>query len=151
VTCIGAGGCVFPARASSSYGARLRSLGQYVRWRRVTGEQGVAGLRASRRRSEHRRGPVSPVGVVGHDVEDVQACWKTSGPFFTRPLGGESLAQVCERVQAFLQKVARTMAGKRVLIVSHAGTMWCMRSVLEGWTHEEADRLSTRKRCQTAR
>ncbi|HEY0873526.1 MAG TPA: histidine phosphatase family protein [Vicinamibacterales bacterium] len=66
--------------------------------------------------------------------------WATFGPFFARPPGGESLAQVCERVYAFLQRVARTMAGKRVLIVSHAGTIWCARYVLEGWTYEEADR-----------
>jgi broad specificity phosphatase PhoE len=32
------------------------------------------------------------------------------------------------------------MAGKRVLIVSHGGTMWCLRYVLEGWTYEEANR-----------
>ena len=32
------------------------------------------------------------------------------------------------------------VAGKRVLVVSHAGTMWCLRYVLEGWTYEEADR-----------
>lgn len=70
----------------------------------------------------------------------LQDYWSTFGPFFARPPGGESLADVCERVYAFLQKVARTMAGKRVLVVSHAGTMWCLRYVLEGWTYEEADR-----------
>jgi len=70
----------------------------------------------------------------------LQDYWSTFGPFFARPPGGESLAQVCERVYAFLQKVARTMAGKRVLIVSHGGTMWCLRYVLEGWTYEEANR-----------
>jgi broad specificity phosphatase PhoE len=70
----------------------------------------------------------------------LQDYWATFGPFFSRPPGGESLAQVCERVYAFLQRVARNMAGKRVLIVSHAGTIWCMRYVLEGWTYEEADR-----------
>ena len=69
-----------------------------------------------------------------------QDYWHTFGPFFARPPGGESLAQVCERVYAFLQKVARTMAGKRVLIVSHGGTMWCLRYVLEGWSYAEADR-----------
>lgn len=70
----------------------------------------------------------------------LQDYWTTFGPFFSRPPGGESLAQVCERVYAFLQKVARTMAGTRVLIVSHGGTMWCLRYVLEGWSYEEAAR-----------
>jgi probable phosphoglycerate mutase len=73
----------------------------------------------------------------------LQDYWTTFGPFFSRPPGGESLAQVCERVYAFLQKVGRTLAGKRVLVVSHAGTMWCMRYVLEGWTYAEADRRFT--------
>jgi len=70
----------------------------------------------------------------------LQDYWNTFGPFFARPPGGESLAQVCERVFTFLQKVARTMAGKRVLVVTHGGTLWCFRYVLEGWTYEEAER-----------
>jgi broad specificity phosphatase PhoE len=52
----------------------------------------------------------------------------------------KSLAQVWERVYSFLQKVARTMAGRRILIVSHSGTMWCFRYVLERWTYEKAER-----------
>lgn len=70
----------------------------------------------------------------------LQDYWNTFGPFFARPPGGESLAQVCERVYAFLRKLARTMAGKRVLIVAHGGTIWCFRYVLERWTYEEAER-----------
>jgi broad specificity phosphatase PhoE len=69
----------------------------------------------------------------------LQEYWSTFGPFFARPPGGESLAQVCERVYAFLQKLARTMGGKRVLVVSHGGTIWCFRYVLERWTYEEAE------------
>jgi broad specificity phosphatase PhoE len=69
----------------------------------------------------------------------LQDYWNTFGPFFARPPGGESLAQVCERVYAFLQKVARTMAGRRVLVVTHGGTLWCFRCVLEGWTYEKAE------------
>jgi broad specificity phosphatase PhoE len=70
----------------------------------------------------------------------LQDYWSTFGPFFVRPPGGESLAQVCERVYSFLQKLARTMAGRRILVVSHGGTMWCFRYVLERWTYEEAER-----------
>lgn len=69
----------------------------------------------------------------------LQEYWNTVGPFFARPPGGESLAQVCERVYAFLQKMARTMAGRRVLVVTHGGTLWCFRYVLERWTYEEAE------------
>jgi len=70
----------------------------------------------------------------------LQEYWNTFGPFFARPPGGESLAQVCERVYTFLQKAARTMAGRRILVVTHGGTLWCFRYVLEGWTYEEAER-----------
>ena len=69
----------------------------------------------------------------------LQDYWNTFGPFFARPPGGESLAEVCERVYTFLQKLARTMAGKRVLLVTHGGTIWCCRYVLERWTYEEAE------------
>ena len=31
------------------------------------------------------------------------------------------------------------MAGKRVLIVTHAGTIWSFRYVIERWTYEEAE------------
>ncbi len=87
-------------------------------------------------------------GGHAYDMTDAEAAiafpwlqdyWKTFGPFFARPPGGESLAQVCERVFTFLQKVARTMAGKRVLVVTHGGTLWCFRYVLEGWTYAEAE------------
>jgi broad specificity phosphatase PhoE len=73
----------------------------------------------------------------------LQDYWTTFGPFFARPPGGESLAQVCERVYAFLQKLARTMAGRRVLVVTHGGTIWCFRYVLERWTYAEAERRFT--------
>jgi broad specificity phosphatase PhoE len=70
----------------------------------------------------------------------LQEYWNTFGPFFARPPGGESLADVAERVYAFLQKLTRTMAGRRVLVVTHGGTIWCFRYVLERWSYEEAER-----------
>ena len=65
--------------------------------------------------------------------------WQTFGPFFARPPGGESLAEVCERVYSFLQKMARNLGGRRVLLVAHGGTIWCFRYVIERWTYEEAE------------
>lgn len=76
----------------------------------------------------------------------LQDYWLTSGPFFARPPGGESLADVCARVHAFLQKVARTLAGRRILVVTHGGTTWCFRYVLERWSYEEAERRFTTER-----
>lgn len=40
---------------------------------------------------------------------------------------------------SFLQTLARTMAGKRILLVTHGGTIWCCRYVLERWTYAEAE------------
>jgi broad specificity phosphatase PhoE len=88
-------------------------------------------------------------GGHAYDMTDAEAqaafpwlndYWTTFGPFFARPPGGESLADVSQRVYAFLQKLTRTMAGRRVLVVTHGGTMWCFRYVLERWTYEEAER-----------
>jgi broad specificity phosphatase PhoE len=88
-------------------------------------------------------------GGHAYDMTDAEAqaafpwlndYWTTFGPFFARPPGGESLADVCERVYAFLQKLSRTMAGRRVMVVTHGGTIWCFRYVLERWTYEEAER-----------
>lgn len=98
-------------------------------------------------------------GGHAYDMTDAEAMqafpwlqdyWNTFGPFFARPPGGESLAQVCERVYSFLQKLARTMAGRRILVVTHGGTIWCFRYVLERWTYQEAEerfRTETNQNC----
>lgn len=64
--------------------------------------------------------------------------WKTFGGFFARPAGGESLAQVSERVYLFLNMLFRDRAGKKVMIVTHGGTLRCFRFLLEHWNYEQA-------------
>jgi probable phosphoglycerate mutase len=64
--------------------------------------------------------------------------WRTTGSFFARPPGGESLAQVCERVYLFLDRLYRDRAGQRILVISHAATLRAFRFLLERWTYEEA-------------
>lgn len=64
--------------------------------------------------------------------------WQTFGGFFARPPGGESLAQVAERVYLFLNMLFRDRAGKDVLVVTHGGTIRCIRFILERWTYEQA-------------
>jgi broad specificity phosphatase PhoE len=87
-------------------------------------------------------------GGHAYDMTDAEAqaafpwlndYWTTFGPFFARPPGGESLADVSQRVYNFLQKLSRTMGGRRVMVVTHGGTIWCFRYVLERWTYEEAE------------
>jgi 2,3-bisphosphoglycerate-dependent phosphoglycerate mutase len=68
----------------------------------------------------------------------LDAYWKTFGSFFAHPPGGESMAQVCERVALFLDILARDQAGRRVLVVTHGGTIRAFRYLLERWSYEEA-------------
>jgi probable phosphoglycerate mutase len=75
----------------------------------------------------------------------MQEYWQTSGAFFSRPPGGESVAQVCERVQLFLNRIERHHANQRVLVVTHGVTLRAFRFLLERWdldaaeTHMRAD------------
>lgn len=64
--------------------------------------------------------------------------WKVSGPFFARPPGGESLADVAQRVHQFLESTKAELDGKSVLLVTHGGTLRMFRFWLESWTHDEA-------------
>jgi 2,3-bisphosphoglycerate-dependent phosphoglycerate mutase len=63
--------------------------------------------------------------------------WNLTGPFFARPPGGESVAQVCERVHLFLDMLSRERAGQQVLVVTHDVTVRAFRYLLERWTNED--------------
>jgi probable phosphoglycerate mutase len=69
----------------------------------------------------------------------LEAYWATTGPFFARPPGGESVAQLCERVQRFLDRIEARHDGERVLVVTHGVVMRAFRYLLEGWTYEQAE------------
>jgi broad specificity phosphatase PhoE len=69
----------------------------------------------------------------------LQAYWTTYGPIFGRPPGGESLADVAKRAYLFLSMLFRDRGGQRVLVVTHDGTLWMFRMLLERWTWEEAE------------
>lgn len=71
----------------------------------------------------------------------LQDYWKTFGPWFSRPPGGESLADVANRAYVFLNMLFRDRAGKRVLVVTHGGTMRCLRFLLERWTFDQTAAL----------
>jgi broad specificity phosphatase PhoE len=64
--------------------------------------------------------------------------WDTFGGFFAQPIGGESLAQVAQRVYLFLNMLFRDRAGKKILVVTHGGTIRCFRFILEHWSYERA-------------
>ncbi|MDP2318235.1 MAG: histidine phosphatase family protein [Acidobacteriota bacterium] len=74
----------------------------------------------------------------------LQEYWDTSGRFFARPPGGESLADVAQRVYLFLGMLFRDRADAKVLVVSHGGTTRMFRYLLERWTYDDVvDRWSS--------
>lgn len=64
--------------------------------------------------------------------------WQTYGGFMARPPGGESLADVANRVYTFLGTVFRDRADDNVLVVTHGGTLRCFRFLLERWDYKQA-------------
>lgn len=64
--------------------------------------------------------------------------WKTFGGFLAQPPGGESLAEVANRVQIFLNKIDQDHAGQNVFVVTHGGTLRAFRFLLEQWSYERA-------------
>jgi 2,3-bisphosphoglycerate-dependent phosphoglycerate mutase len=70
----------------------------------------------------------------------LQDYWDTFGSVFARPPGGESLADVVQRVYLFLNMLFRDRSGRRILVVTHGGTIQAFRFLLERWTYEEAAR-----------
>jgi len=67
----------------------------------------------------------------------LQNYWKKHGGFFAVPPGGESLAQVTTRVAIFYEMLCRVWAGKKVLVVSHGGTIACFRGLIESLRYEK--------------
>lgn len=64
--------------------------------------------------------------------------WKTFGGFFAAPPGGESLAQVTERINSFMDIIFRERAGQKILVVTHAGAIRAFRFLLEKWNYKQA-------------
>ena len=69
----------------------------------------------------------------------LQEYWRTEGPYFERPPGGESLADLALRVKLFLESDLKAFAGRRLLLVTHIGTMQMLRMHLEAWPLAEID------------
>ncbi len=67
--------------------------------------------------------------------------WQTFGAFFSRPPGGESLADLAARVEVFLSALDRERSGQRVLVVAHGGTIRCLRFLLERWDYDKVSQL----------
>ncbi len=59
---------------------------------------------------------------------------KMQSPFYWQPTGGESIAQVCFRVDRLMQTLHRECDGKRVIVVCHGEVMWAIRVLIERMT-----------------
>ena len=59
------------------------------------------------------------------------------GKFYHRPPGGESWCDVILRLRSATEMISREYCGERVLIVSHAVVVLCMRYILEHLTETE--------------
>lgn len=62
--------------------------------------------------------------------------------FVWSPPGGESLADVCQRVDQFLNMLHRECGNKRVVLVCHGELMWAFRTRLERLSQSEYNRMS---------
>ncbi len=58
-------------------------------------------------------------------------------PFYWRPQGGETMAEVCERVSTFIEHLKRDYSDKTVVVVCHGEVMWAFRIVLEHMSVEK--------------
>jgi broad specificity phosphatase PhoE len=67
--------------------------------------------------------------------------WQTTGSFFARSPGGESIAQVVERIHSFLDILVRDRSGERVLVVTHGQALRAFRFLLEHWSYDQAETL----------
>lgn len=72
--------------------------------------------------------------------------WKTFGGYFAVPPGGESLAQVTERIYLFMDTLFRDRAGQKILVVTHAGAIRSFRFLLENWSYDQALKFSTEQK-----
>jgi 2,3-bisphosphoglycerate-dependent phosphoglycerate mutase len=62
---------------------------------------------------------------------DEHARWKAADPYRYRPPGGETFADIAERLTAFVDDLNTEHAGERVAVVAHDAVVLMMRSVIE--------------------
>jgi probable phosphoglycerate mutase len=77
----------------------------------------------------------------------LQGYWQTYGNFYARPPGGESFAEVTQRVYLFLEMLFRDHAGSTVFLVTHGGTLRCLRFLIERWTVEYIEGTKAPRNC----
>lgn len=77
----------------------------------------------------------------------LQKCYQESSRFFFQPPGGESLMQVAQRVQLFIDILLRNNIGEKILIFTHGGALKCFRFILENLSLDQAESLVNSENC----
>ncbi len=110
----------------------------------IARELGIKKIISDERLGEIRFGP-SLEGKSEKSYHDTFPTFEQK--FAQRPVGGESLTDVRERVWDALREFNERYAGKDVLLVSHEYPIWMMTDAANGWSveqsiHEKDERVS---------
>src|SRR5262249_3996503 len=65
--------------------------------------------------------------------------------FFWQPPGGESMADLCLRIERVIDTLQRDAADQRAIVVCHGEVMWAFRVRLERMSQHEYQRLDNSK------
>ena len=90
---------------------------------------------------------LTSVGIREH-YPDQAEYKRLLGKFYHRPPGGESWCDVILRLRSVTEMISREYSGERVVVVTHAVVVLCMRYILEHMT--EAELLAIDKRAELA-
>jgi len=72
-----------------------------------------------------------------YELFSAELAARREDPCYWRPPEGESLAEVCLRVERVLDGLRRTRSGGSCVVVTHEDVMWAAQFVLEGMTQDE--------------
>ena len=90
---------------------------------------------------------LTSVGIREH-YPDQAEFRRLLGKFYHRPPGGESWCDVILRLRSVTEMISREYSGQRVVVISHAVVVLCMRYILEHMT--EAELLAVDKKAELA-
>lgn len=115
-------------------------VSEYLRARETAAQLGLAQARwvqdiFLRERSWGRADFVMPESER-YELFAAELAARREDPCYWRPPEGESLAEVCLRVDRVLNRLARECQGGACIVVTHEDVMWAARFLMEGMTQE---------------
>ncbi len=114
---------------------------EYLRARETAGHLDLPGARwvqdiLLRERSWGRADFVMPESER-HERFSAELAARREDPCYWRPPEGESLAEVCLRVERVLNRLRRDCPGGNCILSTHEDVMWAARFVIEAMTQEQ--------------